>query len=862
MNGLTEKEVIESRKKHGNNSLKIGKKDSFFKLFIESLGDPIIKILLIALAVKTLFLFKDFDWYETIGIVIAIIIASLISTISEYGSSRAFEKMMEEATRINCRVKREGKIIEIPIDDLVVGDILIASSGDKIGADGTIIEGNIEIDESFMNGEATSILKKVNDIVYRGCVVINGNALVKIDKVGNNTYYGMMVKELGDSSATSPLKERLSSLAIVLSKIGYLGAILVSISYLFNKIVIANSFDITRIIDTLTNFSLLFAYILHALTLSVTIIVVSVPEGLPMMVTLVLSSNMKKMQKSNVLVRKLVGIETAGSLNILFTDKTGTLTKGKLEVIGCILGNQKEYKTINSMNTRYKERLTKALIYNNESTYDYEANKIIGGNITDKAILDFVKINKSNKVKILEQEYFNSTKKYSYVVVEENHKKYKYIKGATEVLLNKCDRYLNEDGFKQLILNKKELESNIKGFTKRGIRVLAVAYSEDLDKHSNNLILLGFLLIKDEIRSESIESVKVIRNAGINVVMITGDNKDTAISIAKEVGIIDDINKDIVISSDELSKLSDEEVSRILPNLKVVSRALPSDKSRLVSIAKKCNLVVGMTGDGVNDAIALKRADVGFAMGSGTEVAKEASDIVIEDDNILSIRKAILYGRTIFKSIRKFIIFQLTVNLCALGVSIIAPFIGIPTPVTVIQMLWINMVMDTLAGLAFSYEPPMEEYMNEPPKRRDEEIINKYMLHEILITGIFSTILCLIFLKSNFIKGIYRYSIDNRYLMTAFFGMFIFISIFNSFNARTVRLNILSNIFKNKVFISIIIFIMIVQVGMIYYGGTIFRTSGLTLKEFIFMIFISLLVIPFDLLRKLILRKKGIIGSV
>ena len=343
--------------------------------------------------------------------------------------------------------------------------------------------------------------------------------------------------------------------------------------------------------------------------------------------------------------------------------------------------------------------------------------------------------------------------------------------------------------------------------------------------------------------------------------MITGDNKNTALSIAKEVGIVK-TSDDLIITSEHLNKLSDEKIKSILPKLKVVARAMPDDKTRLVELAKQEGLVVGMTGDGVNDAVALKKADIGFSMGSGTEVAKEASDIVILDDNILSIEKAILYGRTIFKSIRKFIIFQLTVNFCALSISIVAPFIGIPTPVTVIQMLWINMVMDTLAGLAFSYEPPLAEYMAEPPKKRNEEIINKYMLNEIFITGLYSSLLCIVFLKSPLIKNLFRASPTNDYLMTAFFGLFIFISIFNSFNARTVRLNILGNITKNKVFILVISFVAIIQISMIYYGGTLFRTSGLTLKEFIIMLLISITVIPFDLVRKLITKKYQIPQNV
>lgn len=860
MNGLNNKEVIASRKKHGTNQITGIKNDTFWKLLLESLGDPIIRILLIALGIKTVFLIKDFDWYETVGIVIAIIIASFISAISEYGSSKAFERLQEDASKIKCRVRRDGDIVEVFIDEVVVQDILILTTGDKIGADGIIVDGNLEIDESSMNGEATSVRKRKNDSVYRGCVIYNGYAEVLVTKVGNETYYGKMVQELGEATGTSPLKERLNGLAKTISKLGYLGSILVSISYLFNKIIIANGFNVMKILATLGNPSLLFAYILHALTLSVTIIVVSVPEGLPMMVTLVLSSNMRRMLKNNVLVRKLVGIETAGSLNILFTDKTGTLTKGKLEVTNIMLGNKKKFNSINNLHGDAKKILINNLVYNNESSLDSN-NMIIGGNITDKALLDFVKIRKDDKVKIIDKVYFDSKNKYSLTIIQDEIKKYKLVKGASEVILPKCSRYLDEFGYKQLILHRDVLNKEIDEATNKGIRVICLAYNNDSGKNLDNLILLGFLFIKDEVRDESIMGVKLIKNAGIDIVMITGDNKNTAVNIAREVGIISSCN-DMAITSRELNRMSDEEVINNLSKLKVIARAMPDDKSRLVNLAKKCGLVVGMTGDGVNDAIALKRADVGFSMGSGTEVAKEASDIVILDDNILSIEKAILYGRCIFKSIRKFIIFQLTVNFCAVSISIIGPFIGIPTPVTVIQMLWINMVMDTLAGLAFSYEPAMDEYMLEKPKRRNEEIINKYMLNEILVTGLYSSLICILFLKNNFIHSLFRNGDNDKYLMTAFFGLFIFMSIFNSFNARTNRLNILSNITKNKVFLIITLFIVVVQILMIYYGGDTFRTSGLNIREFMVMILIALTVIPIDFLRKIFLKRNNYLTGV
>ena len=326
--------------------------------------------------------------------------------------------------------------------------------------------------------------------------------------------------------------------------------------------------------------------------------------------------------------------------------------------------------------------------------------------------------------------------------------------------------------------------------------------------------------------------------------------------------MLEEARPDAVLTSAELGDLSDDEVKRRLPSLRVVARALPADKSRLVRLAQELDLVAGMTGDGINDAPALKKADVGFAMGSGTEVAKEAGDIVILDDNIASIAKAILYGRTIFKSIRKFIIFQLTMNLCAVGVSIIGPFIGIDTPVTVMQMLWINIIMDTLAGLAFAGEPPLAEYMHEPPKRRDEPVLNRYMLHQILCMGVFTVGLCVLFLKLPFIKLLFRYANDPIYFMTAFFALFIFAGIFNSFNARTHRVNLLSHLGRNPSFIVIMALVAVVQLGLIYYGGYLFRTAGLTFGELRRVLTIAFLVVPFDCMRKLTLRLLGRKGTL
>lgn len=858
-NGLNNEEVKESRKKYGSNNISGKNTNTFFNLFIETLGDPIIKILIIALAVKTIFLFKDFDYFETIGIVIAILVASLISAISEYGSNKAFERMQEESSKINVRVRRNKKIIEISIDDIVKNDVIILSSGEKIPADGILIRGKLSVDESSLNGESKEVYKELTkDIniisdknkVYRGTTIYDGTAEVLITKVGMDTLYGKMAKELTTGEDISPLKLRLTNLAKIISKIGYIAAILIAISYLFSKIFILNNFNLSIIKAIPLN--TIIGYILEAMTLAVSVLVMAVPEGLPMMITLVLSTNSKKMLKNKVLVRKMVGIETAGSLNILFTDKTGTITNGKMEVISILDGSLNEYSNINELSSSYRQILIDSIIYNNESEYDSTTNKIIGGNITDKALLSFAGQNKKDTIKIIDKIMFNSQNKYSISIIEKNNKKIKLIKGAPDVLLKYTTNYIDENG-KSKYLDKEKLMSIIKEKTNKGIRAIAISTSQSIYPTDNirRNILVGIIFIKDEIRKEARDGLNLIKSAGINTIMVTGDSKETATSIAKEVGIVSN-NADVILSSNELSKINDEELKKIIPRLKVVSRALPEDKKRLVLLSKELGLVTGMTGDGVNDCIALKKADVSFAMGSGTEVAKEASDIVILDDNIVSISKAILYGRTIFKNIRKFIIFQLSVNVSAILLALIGPFIGVPSPITVVQMLWINMVMDTLAGLAFSYEVPRIEYMKEQPKKKEENILNKYMINEILSSGLYSLVLCIIFLKLPIIKSLF---VDNNHFMTSFFCLFIFLATFNAFNARTHRLNIFAHLSENKIFLLIILFIIIVQISITYSGITIFQTTRINIKELLITIVLSFSIIPLDIIRKIITKK-------
>ena len=827
--GLTYEEVNESRKRYGINKITNKKSNTLLNMIIQSLNDPIVKILLIALGIKVLIIFNKTDLYETIGIAIAIFLSSFISVISEYGSEKAFDKLNEENNSIDVKVIRNYKKEIINIEDVVVGDYIILEQGDKVPADSVIMDGELYIDESLLTGESKEKYKSINENIYMGSTITENIAIAKVINIGDKTFYGKIASDIQQDSNESPLKVRLRDLAKTISKLGYIGAILVFVSYFLNAVIIPG------------NYTNIMEHFLYALTLSVAVVVMAVPEGLPMMITLVLSSNMKRLLKKNVLVRKLIGVETAGSLNILFTDKTGTLTEGKLKVIDIL---DSDFNNINLSN----ELIYQSLVYNNDSYFIND--KVEGSNSTDRAILEYVQTDKKDKYKIISKEKFNSKKKYSSVTTTYQHET-TFIKGAYEQIVNTSSYYLTDKNTERVLINKKEIIEKIEKRTSEGQRVIALAYTQ-----YNKQVLLGFIFLKDNIRKEAYESIKRIKNSGIQVVMLTGDSYTTACSISKELKIIDS-NTDIILTSEEFNKMTDEEVINKLSRIKVLCRSLPSDKLRFIRIAQMNDLVVGMTGDGINDAPALKKADVGFAMGSGTEVAKETSDIIIIDNNIKSIYSAILYGRTIFKNIRKFITFQLSVNCCAVILSIIGPFIGILSPITVIQVLWVNMIMDTLSGLAFSYEPALKEYMEEKPKSKNEQIINKYMKNQIIVDGILSTLICIFFLKSNMIKQIYCYNLTDKYLLTAFFGLFIFLDIFIAFNSRTHRLNILSNLKKNKVFLVIFIIISIVQVILIYYGGELFRTTGLTIYEFEIMIFFAFLIIQIDIIRKIALKKRN-----
>lgn len=856
--GLSSDEVKKSYEMHGDNSLKNEKRKSFLKRFFENLGDPIIKVLLLALALQVVLTIGHINYFEIGGILAAILLSTSVSTFSEYRSDEAFERMREDNLGGEASVLRDGKIRKISISDIVVGDIVYISAGEKIQADGEIVEGKISVDQSALNGESVECLKKAGkshewdlsseNRVFRGSVITEGSAIMRVGRVGEKTYYGMVARDVQTETRESPLKLRLSKLASQISRIGYVIALIVGLCFLFNSIVIDNSFDPTRIKAFLSDLPTLISTLIHALTLMITVVVVAAPEGLPMMITVVLSANMNKMLKDNILVKKLVGIETAGSLNILFTDKTGTITVGRpeCEKIISAFGTVRGMTALKKMGQIY-EYLNLCAHYNTDVIR--VDNEITGGNPTDRALYEFFMSDSVSSHRIISKEAFTSERKSSSVELENG---IIITKGAAENILGISKYAINEKGEK-IKFNPKSIYGEYIEAVNQGHRVIGVAIK---DRGDSSFSLVALIVMKDKIRAGVTASVRDVLRAGIQIVMITGDGKETASAIAKECGIFNPDLGHLALSGEELRRMSDEGVKSILPKLRVVSRALPQDKTRLVRLSQELNLVVGMTGDGINDAPSLKLADVGFAMGSGADIAKSASDIVILDNSFLAISRTILYGRTIFKSIRKFITFQLTMNLAACGVSLIGQFIGIETPITIIQMLWVNIIMDTLGGLAFAGEAPLSYYMQEKPKARDEQILSREMLNQIFVTGAYTLILSLIFLTSPRIRLIYGSLAPTDRFYTAFYALFIFSGIFNCLLARSSRLWLFSNISKNKPFVLIMLLISVIQIFMVYFGGELFRCVPLLPAELSFVITLAMTIIPFEMFRRFMYKLK------
>ncbi|PRP87729.1 P-type ATPase [Planoprotostelium fungivorum] len=891
INGLTEAQVAESKRNHGSNDLPPPEEETFWDKLKDNFSDPLIRILLVALGITMFLALVGYaDWVEGVGIAVAVFLATFVSTYSEYKNESSFRKLQEEASRAENSVFRDGQLKKILASDIVVGDEVLLQAGDKLPADGQLIHGEFQANQVSLTGEREALSKRVSPkgysppeasnffdeyLCFRGSVVDDGEAILKVCSVGSKTFYGQLYDELtkNEDDRESPLQTKLSDLADGVATFGYIGASLIAVSFLFKQIILDNNYEIARIKDYLSvaNWQVAVHDLVTSVILAIIVIVVAVPEGLPMMIAIVLSLNMRKLLKAKVLVRKLLGIETAGSLNILFVDKTGTLTKGIFIPSVFMGGNTSIYQSFLEIPAVLRSILAFSLI---ESTSSFIGeNGPVGGNASDRALLQFLDnsyLKEDAQVSIKNEILFNSERKFSsvqlslkdqpaYLRTVTKNNTITIVKGAPDYILNHCHAYLGPDGRQEKNINLESINNQLNEVSKSGIRVIAIALTDeeiDTEKNTipNNLVLLGVMGIEDEIRKESAPAIDLAQRAGIQVVMITGDKKETATAVAHTLGLLKDGKS--VLTSQQLASISDERLQEIIPTVGVIARALPTDKSRLVRVCQKAGKVVGMTGDGVNDSAALSQADVGFAMGSGAEVAKEASDIVIMDDNFESITKAVLFGRTVFRSIRKFIVFQSTVNCASLLIVFLGPFFGFDFPLTLIQLLWVNLVMDTLAAMAFGGEPALMRYMSEEkPIKRDQPIISLQMWSAIIINGMFIAILCVIFLTYDPIRDLFirNGQPDEPAFLTAFFAFFIFLTNFNSFNARTPKLNIFDHIFENSGFVWVVLLIFVVQITFTYLGGNILRTVGLTFHEWIMIIGASSVIVPFDILRKILL---------
>ena len=863
LQGLNDQEVLDNRQKFGDNKIIEAEPETFLDKFKDAFGDPMIKLLIAIACIMAIMAFLGYaEWGELIGIVISVLLVTGISAKTEMSSDNEYRKLKDGAKKELCKVYRNGKIVEIEVDDVVVGDRIIIQSGDKIPADGVLCSGAIAVDNSALNGESEECKKYAipNDFIYRevaitgdtfvdkhslfrGAVVVNGEGVLEVKKVGMMTMMGEMAKDMQDDDVESPLKVKLSKLADSISKFGYIGAVVIAITLMIHKVIVAGGvspyFDLGMMY--------VFKDLLEVLMLAVVITVMAVPEGLPLMIAIVLMQNTSKMLQNNVLVRKPIGIETAGSLNILFSDKTGTITKGELEVVEFFDGDLKD----SYQSSKYiKEYMGLCIGKNTGAMFDNN-DKVIGGNATDKALLNFLgknEMNSLNDIKVVKSQGFNSANKYSAAELE-NVTVYK---GAPERLLGKATKYINQNG-QVLPIDKDKLNAKIDSLADKAMRVLSFAYSESElieDALPDDLVIVGFVGIRDDVRPEAKQAIKEVQNAGVQVVMITGDRKETAVAIAKDSGLIKS-DDELAFTSEELNKMTDDEIKAVITKIRVIARALPTDKSRMVRIAQELNLVCGMTGDGVNDAPALKRADVGFAMGSGTDVAKEAGSIVILDDNFKSIENAILYGRTIYNNILKFIKFQLTINVAAVAVSAISPFFGVEEPLKITHILWINLVMDGLGALALGAEPALKKYMSEKPKSRTQSLVNKNMMSQVLCAGAWLGVISFAFLKLPFFKELFE---NEGQHLTAYFSMFVFSAVANGFNVRSEGINIFDHIKENKGFIKVMLVIVLVQIILTFVGGEIFSCTPFGIKGWLIIIVMSLTMIPVDMLRKIIMK--------
>ena len=801
--GLTAREVEQSRVKHGENVLTPPRRQSMWRLYLEKYNDPMVRILLVAALVSLVLAFVKDDYIETLGIIAAVLLATTVGFYFERDAARKFDVLTQLGEEQPVKVVRDGQVVEIPRREVVVGDVVVVETGDEVPADGQLFEStDLQVDESSLTGEpmthkavqvdqhAVNGEAYPKDMMLRSSMVMGGTGRYVVTAVGDATEIGHVARQATElTGVKTPLNIQLDRLAKLISKIG--------------GVVATASFLIFLIHDMLTNdlwqtddYLGMVEVVLRYFMMAVTLIVMAVPEGLPMAVTLALALNMRRMLKSNNLVRKLQASETMGAVTVICTDKTGTLTENRM--------------TVNDVRRTKEDRigdpsdLFKAIALNTTATHEV-------GNPTEQALLrwlvsqgvDYEQLREENPM--TSREPFSTERKYMSTTVGD----VTYIKGAPEIVMEKCS--IEAD-------MRQQMEAQLRDWQQHAMRTLAIAQDKTL---------LAIVAISDPLRKEVPEAIGQCRQAGIDVKIVTGDTSATAQEIARQIGIEGD-----VMTGSDFAAMSDEEALQRITSLKVMSRARPTDKQRLVSLLQQQGEVVAVTGDGTNDAPALNRAHVGLSLGSGTSVAKQASDITLIDDSFRSIVQAVMWGRSLYKNIQRFVFFQLVVNVTALLLVLFGSLIGTELPLTITQILWINLIMDTFAAMALASLPPSREVMHERPRSRDAFIITHGMMRGIgFIGGLFFIFMGSLLWYFERVAGV------DDVELTVFFTIFVMLQWWNLFNARMLGSthSAFRRLWACKAFLMVLMLVLVGQWLIVTFGGQMFRTVPLSWQTWLYI---------------------------
>lgn len=861
--GLSAAEVEKSRAEHGENQFTREKPKSILRRIWEALCEPMMIILLVALAITiavqivSVCMGGEFDWIECVGIVVAIVISVAISVVMEHRSAKAFEALSRIGEDTLVKVVRGGEVTLIPQKEVVVGDILCVETGAKLPADGRLIESTqLQSDESALTGESMAVKKDAgficaaentsvaerHNMLYSGCFITGGSGKAVVTGVGDNTEFGKIARELTNQDKSStPLQEKLARLGKLITMLGAIAAALIFVIQIIELAVAGFPSDGAEV----------FRLISGAFIDSIVLIVAAVPEGLPTIVAVTLAINIIKMSKQNALVKKLVACETVGCINVICSDKTGTLTENRMTVTDVQMGNTR----LSPDKIPSDSALIRGFCVNSTADVHFNGDRTeFIGNPTECAML--VAAHKSGvEYQSVRSGYrqiyrypFSSETKNMTTVVDEMGEIIAYTKGSPEKIIAMCDM-APED--------RRAAEDSIASYQAQAGRVIALAHRTlergyDFDNEraavESGMIFDGFVVISDPLRSDVFAAVERCRHAGIDIKMLTGDNIITAKAIATQLGILDDDH--IAVEAKDVEDLSDEEFSEMIKKIRVIARSTPVIKMRVVKALKAQGNVVAVTGDGINDAPAIKNADVGVAMGiTGTEVSKEASDIVLLDDSFSTIVTAVQWGRGIYENFQRFIQFQLTVNLSSVLIVFICVVLNIGNPFTAIQMLWINLIMDGPPAVTLGLEPMRDGLMDRSPTPRNSNIVSKDMLSRIIVNGLYMTLIVVLQTELNFL------GIEEGHESTAVFTLFVLFQLFNAFNARELGNNsIFKNFLKNHIMLAVFAGTFVLQVIITQFGGTVFDTNGLNIIDWLKVFAMALSIIAVSEIVKLARR--------